>query len=455
MTRVGNSTGDGAAVQATQQALASIERWNPVVNAMITVTADRALERAVELDAAAAAGEWRGILHGLVVNLKDNIDLKGVPTTAASRILRDNVPSRNAFITQRLESNGAIIVGKANLHEWVFGPTSQSLHFGPVRNPWDAARIPGGSSGGSGASVACGMAAVSIGSDTGGSIRMPASFNGVAGLRPTVGRISGRGSVGVSAPFDTLGPLARHVSDVARVFAVIAGHDPEDPISVDQAVPNFLPTLCDPVRGMRLGLMRRWFFDDLHPELSLAMERAIGVFQELGVEVVDVDLGDVERAQEMLTFGVVLADAMAVHGQRVAEREADYGADILMRLRLGEKVTGVQYARSLRWMEQWRQRLREVFTGMDALLSPTTPMPAPLAAGLDFGNAIRAVPRFSCVYPAGGIPSLAVPCGFTTEGLPLSLELAGPAFGEPQILRLGHAFQGATDFHLRTPRFPG
>jgi aspartyl-tRNA(Asn)/glutamyl-tRNA(Gln) amidotransferase subunit A len=184
------------------------------------------------------------------------------------------------------------------------------------------------------------------------------------------------------------------------------------------------------------------------------MERAIGVFQELGVEVVDVDLGDVERAQEMLTFGVVLADAMAVHDRQVAEREADYGADILMRLRLGEKVTGVQYARSLRWMEQWRQRLREVFTGVDALLSPTTPMPAPLAAGLDFGNAIRAVPRFSCVYPAGGIPSLAVPCGFTTEGLPLSLELAGPAFGEPQILRLGHAFQGATDFHLRRPRSP-
>lgn len=445
----------GPAVAATREALANIERWNPVINAMITVTAERALQRAAELDAAAAAGEWRGILHGLVMNLKDNIDLEGVATTGATGIRRNHRAEHNAFITERLERNGAVIVGKSNLHEWVFGPTSQSKHFGPVRNPWNPGHIPGGSSGGSGASVAAGMAQVSIGSDTAGSIRIPASFNGVAGLRPTVGRISASGSLGVSAPFDTLGPLARRVSDVARVFAVIAGHDPQDPISVDVPVPNFLPTLSEPVRGMRIGIMRRWFFDGLHLDLARSMERAIAIFRDLGATIVDVDLGDVERAQEMLAFGVVVADAMEVHRERVAERAAEYGEDILMRLRIGEQVTGPQYAHALRWMERWRHRLAGVFGEVDAVLSPTTPMPAPAIAGLEFGQAIRSVPRFSAVYASAGVPSLAVPCGFTADGLPLSLELAGPAFGEPQILRLGHAFQGVTDFHLKAPRLPG
>ncbi|GAB3654390.1 amidase [Ramlibacter alkalitolerans] len=444
----------GAAVAATREALANIERWNPVINAMITVTADRALQRAAELDAAAAAGEWCGLLHGLVVNLKDNIDLEGVPTTGATVLRRGHRAERNAFITDRLERNGAVIVGKSNLHEWVFGPTSQSRHFGPVRNPWNPGHIPGGSSGGSGASVAADMAAVSIGSDTAGSIRIPASFNGVAGLRPTVGRISGRGSLGVSAAFDTLGPLARRVSDVARVFAVIAGHDPHDPISVDTPVPNFLPTLSDPVRGMRIGVMRSFFFDGLHPDLAPATERAIGVFRDLGVKIVDVDLGDVEKAQEMLAFRMVVADAMEVHRDRVAAHAADYGEDIRMRLRIGEQVTGVQYAEALRWMERFRHRLRAAFGEVDAMLSPTTAIPAPAIEGLDFGEAIRAVPRLTCVYAAAGVPGLALPCGFTADGLPLSMELAGPAFGEPQILRLGHAFQGVTDFHLRRPKLP-
>lgn len=448
-----NHSPQGGAVAATQRALDNIARWNPVVNAMITVTADRALRQAEELDSAAASGAWHGVLHGVTVNLKDNIDLAGVPTTGASVILKDNVPACSAFITERLERNGAVIMGKANLHEWVFGPTSQSKHFGPVRNPWNPKHIPGGSSGGSGASVASGMAVISIGSDTGGSIRMPASFNGVAGLRPTVGLVSGRGSLGVSAPFDVLGPLARRVSDVARAFSVIAGYDPEDHIAIDCPVPNCLPTLNDPVKGMRIGMMRRWYFEDIHPDLASAMERAIGVFRDLGAEIVELELGDVEQAQQMLAFNVVLADGMAVHHAQIEGRETEYGEDILMRLRIGGNVTGPQYANSLRWMERWRHRVRGIFRGVDALLSPTTPGPAPAIAGLEFVKAIRALPRFCAVYPSARLPSLAVPCGFTADGLPLSLELAGPEFGESEILRLGHAFQGETDYHLKEPVF--
>lgn len=441
----------GSAVRETRKALSNIDRLNPQVNAMIAVTAQQALETASQLDLAAEEGRWCGLLHGMTISIKDNVDVTGVATTAASGILRDNIARSNAFVVERLLANGAVIVGKANLHEWVFGPTSQSRHFGPVRNPWNLGHVPGGSSGGSGASVAAGMCVASIGSDTAGSIRLPAAFNGTAGLRPTVGRISSRGSLPVSAPFDTLGPLARRVSDVARVFAAIAGHDPQDPMSASEPVPEFLATLSQPVRGMRLGIMRRWFFDDLHQDIATAMERAIDTFRSLGVEMVEIDLGDVQNAQENLTFTVIPSDAMNLHQDRIATRSAEYGDDVLMRMRISEKVTGVRYAQSLRWMENWRHRLRGVFRGVDAILSPTTPEPAPSAEGLNFGEAIRRIPRFSCAWPAAGIPSLAVPCGITRDtGIPVSLELAGAWFDEPRLLRLGHAFQAATDHHLRT-----
>ncbi len=441
--------------EALEHTLGRIQAWNPVVNAMITVTAEAARTRADELDALASAGESPGALYGMVLNLKDCLDLAGYPTTAASVILKDNIAARNAFITDRLLGAGAVIVGKANLHEWVFGPTGQSQHFGPIRNPWNPRHVPGGSSSGSGASAACGMAQVSIGSDTAGSIRLPASFCGVAGLRPTVGRVSRTGSVGVSAPFDAFGPLARRVEDVARTFQIMAGHDPQDPFSIDHPVPDVMSALQAPVSGQRIGVMRRWFFDDIHPELKSALERAIEVFRDLGVEIVEVDLGDVERAQEMLAFRIVLADAYALHRAQLEQRPQDYGQDLMVRYDLGRRVTGAEYAEALRWIETWRHRLGQLFSqGVDAVLSPTTPGPAPAIDGLAYASAIRAIPRFTSVFTSAGVPSLAVPCGFCSTGLPLSMELSGTAFGESTLLALGHAFQTVTDHHLREPALP-
>ena len=447
---------EGTAAQAVEQALAAVERWNPVVNAMITVSAQAARERAATLDRLAASGQSAGPLHGWVINLKDCLDWAGVPTTAASVILRDNIPANNAFITDRLINAGAILIGKANLHEWVFGPTSQSLHFGPVANPWNPDHVPGGSSGGSGASVPCGMARVSIGSDTAGSIRLPASFCGLAGLRPSIGRVSRTGSVGVSAPFDTFGPLARSVEDVARVFAVIAGHDPHDACSVDTPVTDPLAALDDPVRGKRIGVMRRWFFDDIDHELRHALDTALQVYRDLGVEIVEVDLGDVERAQDMLAFRIVLADAYAMHREQLASRPGDYGQDLMVRYDIGKRVTGAEYAQALRWIEGWRHRLHRLLADqrIDAVLSPTTPGPAPLRAGLAYANAIRAIPRFTSVFTSAGVPSLAVPCGFTGAGLPLSFELSAARFNEAAVLQLGHAFQRVTPHHLRQPLLP-
>ena len=445
---------NGLATRQTQVALANIELWNPLVNAMITVTADEARETAAELDRAAAEGDWRGLLHGMTLSLKDCVDMQGVRTTGASKILENNVAVSDAHIVQRLRRNGAVIVGKANLHEFCFGPTSQSRHFGAVRNPWDRDCIAGGSSGGSGAAVASGMCMASIGSDTGGSIRIPASLNGIAGLRPTIGRISNRGSLAVSPAFDTLGPMAHRVSDVARIFAAIAGHDPDDPTSVDQPLPNFLPQLHDPVQGMRIGIMRRWYFDGLDPQVERAMDQALLVFRDLGVQIVEVDLGDAEQAHPLLALNVLVADALQLHAQQVQRRAADYGPDLLVRFSLGEHVSGVQYAHALRWMESWRHRLRRVFGGVDALLSPTTPFPAPATGRSDFAALTREIGRFTYGWSFAGVPALSVPCGFTHDGRPLAFQLAGRWFDEPALLRLGHAYQAVTAHHLRRPVNP-
>lgn len=443
------NTQNESATVATKRALENIARFNPIVNAMISVATDQALARAAHLDALPANA--RGPLHGMIVNLKDNIDLAGSVTTAASIILKDNLAQQNAFITDRLIAAGAVIIGKSNLHEWVFGPTSQSKHFGPVKNPWDLDRIPGGSSGGSGASVASEMCAVSIGSDTAGSVRIPSAFNGLAGLRPSVGRISCSGSVGVSPPFDVLGPIGKSVFDVARVFQSIAGFDPFDPMSVNQPVPDVMASLNQSVRGKRLGFMRRWYFDHISEEMQSAFENALIVFQDLGVELVELDLGDVDRAHEMLGFRLILSDAFEKHREQLARRPNDYGTDIQMRLGLGARLSGPDYAQALRWVEVWRHRLAGLFLRVDAILCPTAPILPPLRADLEFAQAIRIIPKFTCVFAAAGVPSLALPSGFSTLGLPLSIELAGPSFGEEQILQLGHAFQCATSHHLKRP----
>lgn len=446
------------ATERTEAALAAIDRWNPSTKAMLAVTRDYALETAAQIDKREASGEWCGLLAGMTLSVKDCIDMAGVETTAASKILKGNVANRDSQIVERLKAAGAVIVGKANLHEWVFGPTSQSPHYGPVRNPWDTTRVPGGSSGGSGASLAAGMCEGSIGSDTGGSIRIPSAFCGVAGLRPTIGRISNRGTIPVSQWLDTCGPMARRVADVARIFTVIAGYDPEDPMSEDQPVPNVLGALGRPVKGLRLGIQRRWFFDDLAPEVATAMEEAIRVFRSLGVEIVDVDLGDVEKSQELLAFKVVLSDAYNVHKERLETRPNDFGADVYSRAMLGKEVKGHEYAAALRWTEHFKHRLRHAFGTCDAILSPAVPFGAPEAqmqSGEAWFRTVRQITRYTFCWAAAGIPTLSVPCGFDKAGLPLGMQLSTPWFDETTAFRLGHAFQSATHHHERTAQWKG
>lgn len=453
--RTGNSTGETrapTAVEATKAALDAIERWNGPTKAMITVTAEEALKTAAAIDARLARGEWCGHLAGMPISIKDNVDVAGTVTTAASKILANNMAKTDAFIVERLKRHGAVIVGKANLHEWVFGPTSQSTHYGPVRNPWDTRRIPGGSSGGSGASIAAGMCVASIGSDTGGSIRIPASFCGTVGLRPTIGRISCGGSVAVSAWFDTLGPLARRAADCARVFQVIAGYDPADPITEDVPVQDVLTGLDLPVKGLKIGIQRRWFMEGLDPAVDSAIGAALDAFKKLGVEIVDIDLGDVEKSHELMAFKVLLADAYNVHGPGMEANPERYGSDVLARGMLGKTVTGAEYAAGLRWRETFRRRLAKTFEKVDAIISPTTPLAAPIAEdNRHFFDKIREITRFTYAWSFPGVPALAVPCGFDAHGLPVSMQLAGRWYDEGTLLRLAHAFQKVTDHHMRVP----
>jgi len=445
-----NKRAPRSATSHTEASLARIERLDGRIKAMITVTADTALARAAEADAAAARGESLGLLHGLTVSLKDVIHTAGVRTTGGSQFFADFVPRADAEVVRRLKSAGAIIIGKNNLHEFAYGGTTQNPFYGSCRNPWDLERIPGGSSGGSGAAVAADYSDVSLGTDTAGSGRIPAALNGVAGLRPTCGRISNRNVIPCSLPFDTISPLARRVADIARVFAVIAGHDPDDPLSAERPLENFLPGLTAGVKGVRLGLPKTYFFDQTEPEIADAVMAAARLLERLGARLVDIALPGAEVAKDYFEK-IFHSDAAALHRERLQTAPEMFGADTRDRLNsLGGSFTAVDYALALRWMENWKHRLRAQFEDVDAILTPMTPIPAPLVGDSRQTTATtRRLTLFSYVWAIAQIPVLVVPCGFTREGLPFGLSLAARWWREPLLFRIGTAYQAETDWHLR------
>lgn len=441
----------GHTAQTLERHLAAIEAQDARLRAFITVAPDMARRDAVRVDQALAAGRAPGALGGCVVSIKDNIDVAGLPTTRGSAARFRTQPTVDATVCARLRAADALIIGKVNLHEFAFGGTTQNPHHGPCRNPWDRERIPGGSSGGSGASVAAGMCAASLGSDTGGSIRIPAALNGVVGLRPTVGRVPNTGSTPVSPRFDTIGPLAREVSTVAAVLEAIAGHDPADVISVARPVDSFLAAVGRGVRGLRIGLPRSFFFDDLHPDLGRCLDEARKLYQSLGVELIEIDLPDAPSIQSVMS-PMLLADAADFHRAALEDPASGLGEDIRERLMIGYRATGIDYARAMRIKERWAQVIDDMFRRVDCILTPTVAGPAPLAEqSRAMILATRDLTRFTFVWSFVEVPSLSVPCGFTADGLPLGMQLVGRWWDEARLLALGHAFQKETDYHLRRP----
>lgn len=436
------------------QCIKNIEKWNPHVNAMMTLDAEAALDAARRADQQTRAGRISGLLHGVPILVKDNINTAGLRTTYASGFFKNHVPGEDATVVQRLREAGAIILGKTTLHEFAFGVRSTNPVIGQCRNPWDLSCIPGGSSGGSGVAVATDMAPLALGTDTGGSVRVPASLNGISGLRPTVGRVSNHGCMPVSPTHDTIGPMARSVSELAPLFAVIAGFDRADHVSENRQISNLLVDMYSGIRGLRIGIPQNHYFDGVAPYVADALDQAIRVLESLGATVVPISVDGAEKAHEHATV-MIYSDACAVHEQRLAQPDDRWGSTTLERMQMGLKYTGRDYARAMRARESWCRSLEDVFRSVDVILSPTSPTVAPLIEdSRSLFEATRAVTQNTYAGAFGRLPGLSIPCGFTSDGLPIGLMLEAAPWCEATLFRAGMAYQNQTDWHMRKPSLP-
>jgi aspartyl-tRNA(Asn)/glutamyl-tRNA(Gln) amidotransferase subunit A len=437
-------------VELTEAQLHRIEALEGRVNAFITVDGDGAMAAARTAADDIARSGVSGPLHGIAIGLKDIFGVAGVRMTAGSKILAENVAAEDAEATARLKAAGAVIPGKLNLHEFAFGATGINPHFRPAHNPWDLQRITGGSSSGSGASVAAGECVAALGTDTGGSIRIPASLCGIVGLKPTYGRVSRRGVLPLSWSLDHVGPMARSVEDAAIVLQAIAGRDPGDDSTSAEPVPDYSQALRGGVQGIRIGVPKQFFFENVNPEVESAVRSAIGLLEEMGAVATEVDAPLISEIPGGLT-AIMLPEALAYHKRWMAERPDDYGDDVRYRLELGATFLAVHYvqAQRLREMavEAWRQ---QVFSKVDLIATPTTPITArPVEEG-DLQVTFNLI-RFTNPLNFLGVPAISVPCGFSGEGLPVGLQLAGRWWDETTVLRAAHSYEQATDWHKRRP----
>jgi aspartyl-tRNA(Asn)/glutamyl-tRNA(Gln) amidotransferase subunit A len=424
-------------LELTQICLQRSEAINPRLNAFITLTAESALAEARAATEEVAHGRYRGPLHGIPLAIKDLFDVRGVATTAGSPLLKHNVAAEDAFVIERLREAGAIFLGKLNMHEWALGVTGVNPHFGPSRNPWNTAYITGGSSSGSGAALAAGLCYGSLGSDTGGSIRIPASLCGIVGLKPTYGRVSVRGVIPLAWSLDHVGPMGRCVDDVAALFDAINVYDTNDPYA--QLAANFQPLTSN----FRIGIPDDYFFSDLHPETEAAYRVAIKTLGGIGFELHGVALPGFE-VSEKASAKILLAEAAAYHQEHIERHAEQIGSDVLTRFQWGLEVTGVEYALARRTQVEWRHKLMQLFESIDALVLPATPFPAtpidesdPVA--LSRGN----LTRFTRMVNLTGNPALVLPCGRTTSGLPIGLQIVGAHWQEETILHIARAYETA------------
>jgi aspartyl-tRNA(Asn)/glutamyl-tRNA(Gln) amidotransferase subunit A len=435
-------------VELTTDCLARIGRLNPKLNAFITVTAESALAQARQAEAEIRNGDWRGPLHGIPLALKDLIDTAGVRTTAASLLFKDRIPAEDAEIVRRLKAAGAVLLGKQNLHEFAYGGSSMVSAFGEVRNAWNREHIAGGSSGGSATSVASGLGYGAIGTDTAGSVREPAALCGVVGLKPTYGRVSARGVIPLSISLDHVGPIARTVADVAIVFAAIAGYDPADKASVDVPGEDYVASLRRDFRSLRVGLPKKFFFEDLDAAVASAVNHAVSGLVALGAEIRDIEFPvPIDRTLQS-------AEAYAFHAEFVARSPDLYQPETLRRIRTGQNVSPEALLECRRELERARHDIASIFADVDVLVTPTTPIAAPTIGELKQNPDLlrpRELLLLRNTRPVNvwGLPAISVPCGFTEAGLPIGLQIIGPHWGEARVLQVAHAYEQATAWHKR------
>jgi aspartyl-tRNA(Asn)/glutamyl-tRNA(Gln) amidotransferase subunit A len=442
-----------SSLELTDACLRRIDAHQRSLNAFITVAHDQARAQARAMDAELRAGRSRGPLHGVPIALKDNIDTAGMRTTAASAVLADRVPTEDAEVTRRLLAAGAVILGKTNLDEFAAGGTTTSSYFGPSHNPWRTDRAAGGSSGGSAVAVAAELCFGALGTDTGGSIRIPASWSGLVGLKPTYGRVSNRGVIPFIPTRDHVGPMARTVDDATLLLQAIAGYDAADLTCVDQPVPDFVAGAQAPVGKLRIGLPRAHFFDKLDPEVAAAVEAALGVLRKLTASTRDVVVPPVTAM-----FGFGYAESYAYHQRWLTQVPFFYLPTAKRRIESGAKVSGAEYYAALQDNLRASRQVRDVFRDVDVLVTPTMKIPArtitEAIARAESEKPLVPEPSNTAAFNVYGLPAISIPCGFTRLGLPIGLQIAGPHFEEGRVLALARAYEQATAWHTRRPEPP-
>ncbi len=445
-------------VEVVRAHLDRIAALDPALRAFVTVCPDGALEAARAAEADLMAGKPLGPLHGVPWAPKDLYSTKGVRTTGGSKILADSVPGHDATVVARLARAGAILLGKLNMHEFAYGPEGLNAHYGDTRNPWsvDAHRIAGGSSSGSGAAVAAGLAPGSLGSDTGGSIRIPASLCGITGLKPTYGRVSRAGVLPLAWSMDHVGPMTRSARDCALMLGAIAGYDPADPTTSVLPVADYGAALTGDVRGLRVGILRAHFTDVAAPDVRAAVDAAAKRLEQAGAVLDEVNLTQVTHVATG-SAAIVASEALAYHAAWMRARAQDYQPDVRERLRLGAFVTGAHYVRSQQVRALLTREVDDALVRRDVLLAPATPLTAPVLGERettlgDGPSDVRAA-LLRCTRPFNfsGHPACAAPCGFSAAGLPIGLQVVGRPFDEATVLRVVDAYQRITDWHTRRP----
>jgi len=438
-------------VDLVQSRLARIERLDGNLNSFIRVLGQQALDTARSAEAEIMAGHWRGPLHGIPIGLKDIYETRGVPTTGHSKVMIDHVPQRDATSVRCLTDAGAIVIGKLATHEFAFGGPSFDLPWPPAHNPWDTSRFTGGSSSGTGAAVAAGLVLGGTGSDTGGSIRGPAAFCGLAGLKPSYGRISRAGILPLAFSLDHAGPMTWTAEDCAIMLQAMAGYDPADPASADRPVPDYRPALAGEVKGLRIGLIRHFYETD-HPANEATrhgIAAAVKVFEDLGCSVRELRLSPLADWSACGVM-IMLAEGYAIHEPNLRARFADYGEIFRDRMALASLITGADYVQAVRRRRELAAELALAMADLDLVVTAAAPSEAPAIDAVG-KFAIFERPSLTMPFNVTGSPAMSVCCGYTTAGLPLAFQLAGKPFDEGIVLKLAHAYEKATPWRSIRP----
>jgi len=426
-----------------------IERLNPELNAFITVCDPQSTDNP-QLSERTIPFALANALRGIPIAVKDLFDTNGIRTTAGSKFFADNIPVTDAFVIEKLKQAGATIIGKTNTHEIALGVTGNNPHYGTARNPWDTTRIPGGSSSGSAIAVATGMALGALGTDTGGSIRIPASLCGVVGFKPTFGRVSTRGVFPLSWNLDHVGPLTTCVRDAALMLQVISIYDAIDPGSIKMITGDYLGHLVDDIEGRKIAFATGEFVESADPEVLSAVHNAAKVFESLGCKVQDVNTSWMREAA-LANATMTRSDGAAVHRDRLREHPEMFGEDIRRRLEDGAKTTSTEYALARRTQTEVKKRCELFFESHDFLIVPSTPITAPTIEGNDAVEQAARLTRFTAPFNLTGLPAISIPCGFTKEGLPIGLQIISRAWADAKVLNAAYAYEQATEWHKKKP----